>query len=62
MKLLKMLALSYLIKTLLVGIAWLFIPDLPSRAMSLVRSTWARFDVGASNVPAPAVAVPKSAP
>ena len=37
MKALKILAISYLIKTLLVGIAWFFVPDLPQRTATFVR-------------------------
>jgi hypothetical protein len=33
---LKLIALGYAVKTLLVGIAWVLIPDLPDRAVSLV--------------------------
>jgi hypothetical protein len=36
---LRILALCYLVKTLLVGIAWLAVPDLPRRLQSFVRST-----------------------
>jgi hypothetical protein len=28
------------VKTLLVGIAWLMVPDLPQRAMAKARETW----------------------
>jgi hypothetical protein len=37
---LKIVAVVYLVKTLLVGIAWLVIPDLPQRAMTMARETW----------------------
>jgi hypothetical protein len=37
---LKILAVSYLIKTLVVGVAWLAIPDLPQRAASRMREAW----------------------
>jgi hypothetical protein len=37
---LKILALSYAVKTVLVGIAWLVVPDLPQRAMGAARETW----------------------
>jgi hypothetical protein len=33
-------AFGYLIKTLIVGVAWLVIPDLPERAATHVRETW----------------------
>jgi hypothetical protein len=36
---LRIVALCYLVKTLLLGIAWLAVPDLPHRLQSLVRST-----------------------
>ncbi len=38
---LKVLAVSYLVKTLLVGIAWVLVPDLPDRAISVLRATFA---------------------
>lgn len=41
MKALKLFALSYLIKTIVVAIAWLFIPDLPARATAFARESWA---------------------
>ncbi len=37
---LKIVAVVYLVKTLLVGIAWLIVPDLPERALTKVRQTW----------------------
>ena len=37
---LKIVAVIYLVKTLLVGIAWLVVPDLPERAMTKARETW----------------------
>jgi hypothetical protein len=37
---LKILAVVYIVKTLLVGIAWLVVPDLPQRAMAKARETW----------------------
>lgn len=37
---LKILALSYLLKTLFVGIAWLMVPDLPERAGAKARAFW----------------------
>ena len=36
---LRILALCYLVKTLILGLAWLAVPDLPQRLQSLVRST-----------------------
>jgi len=66
MKALKLVAISYLIKTLLVGIAWFFIPDLPQRASTFVRRACGFVDPApASAEPAPpeapvAAAVPAS--
>lgn len=37
---LKVVAVVYLVKTILVGIAWLVVPDLPQRAMTKARETW----------------------
>ena len=37
---LKIVAVVYLVKTLLVGIAWLVVPDLPQRAITKARETW----------------------
>ena len=39
-KTLKLIALGYVVKTLLFGIAWIFVPDLPQRTASVVRDTW----------------------
>lgn len=38
---LKIVALVYAVKTLLVGIAWIAVPDLPERASAKARETWA---------------------
>jgi hypothetical protein len=38
---LKLIAAIYLVKTLLVGVAWLIVPDLPERALHHARATWA---------------------
>ena len=46
MSLLKIIAVIYLVKTLLVGIAWLFVPDLPQRAMTKARETWVSISEG----------------
>ena len=46
----RLIAVSYAVKTALVGLAWLAIPDLPERAMTVARQTWAR--VTASDSPA----------
>jgi hypothetical protein len=40
MKLLKIYAISYAIKTILFGIAWLFIPDLPQRTSAAIQQAW----------------------
>lgn len=37
---LKLIAVGYLVKTILFGIAWLMVPDLPQRAMTKARQTW----------------------
>jgi uncharacterized membrane protein YdcZ (DUF606 family) len=37
---LKVIAISYAVKTVLFGIAWIFIPDLPQRAATAARDTW----------------------
>jgi hypothetical protein len=37
---LKLIAVGYLVKTILVGIAWLIVPDLHERAMAKARETW----------------------
>ena len=39
---LRLIAVVYAVKTLLIGIAWLVVPDLPERAASQVRQTWER--------------------
>ena len=39
-KTLKVLALSYLVKALLFGLAWLVVPDLPQRTAAKVREAW----------------------
>ena len=39
---LRLIAVVYAVKTLLIGIAWLVVPDLPERAASQVRQTWQR--------------------
>jgi hypothetical protein len=54
---LKIIAVVYLVKTLLVGIAWLIVPDLPQRAMTKARETWTAVSGGGElikkNVPEP---------
>ncbi len=37
---LRMVAVVYAVKTLLIGLAWLVVPDLPERAATHVRETW----------------------
>jgi hypothetical protein len=54
MKVMKILAISYLIKTLLVGIAWLFIPDLPQRAQAMFQRMWYGTEAAAASAPVPA--------
>ncbi len=39
-RILKVLVVTYAVKTLLVGIAWLAVPDLPQRAADKARQTW----------------------
>jgi hypothetical protein len=39
---LRMVAVVYAVKTLIIGIAWLVIPDLPERAATHVKQTWER--------------------
>jgi hypothetical protein len=39
-KTLKVLAVSYLVKTLLFGLAWLAVPDLPQRTAAKLRAAW----------------------
>ena len=58
MKALKLLAWSYLIKTILFGIAWLLVPDLPHRAAGLARRAWSAVDRRAPEVHAPAAVPP----
>ncbi len=38
---LKIVAVIYLVKTLLIGAACLVVPDLPERTMTWARQTWA---------------------
>jgi hypothetical protein len=39
---LRLIAIGYAVKTLIIGIAWLAVPDLPERAAMHVRQTWQR--------------------
>jgi hypothetical protein len=41
-KMLKLIAVGYVVKTALIGLAWLAIPDLPERALAMARQTWNR--------------------
>jgi hypothetical protein len=64
MRALKILAISYAIKTLLVGIAWLFVPDLPQRAATFVRRACGLVEpapVTAPPAPPPAAPAPAQA-
>lgn len=47
---LKLIAIGYVIKTVVFGAAWLAVPDLPQRAMDTARQAWVW--VGGSPVPA----------
>lgn len=48
-KTLKLIALGYVVKTALVGLAWLAIPDLPERAVAMARYTWSRVTAAGAN-------------
>jgi hypothetical protein len=37
---LKIIAVGYVVKSVLFGVAWLIVPDLPQRAMDKARETW----------------------
>ena len=39
-RLVRILVISYAVKTLLLGLAWILVPDLPERALGLARSTF----------------------
>jgi hypothetical protein len=39
---LRIVVLTYLVKTLLLGVAWLVVPDLPQRAAEKARHLFAR--------------------
>ena len=53
---LKLIAISYAVKTVVFGVAWLAIPDLPERAATHARSAWAW--ASGSPSPAPLTAAP----
>jgi hypothetical protein len=40
-RMLRLLAVSYLVKTAFLGLLWLAIPDLPQRASTTARAAWA---------------------
>jgi hypothetical protein len=48
-KTLRLVAVSYIVKTALVGLAWLIVPDLPERALAVARQTWSRVSSAASS-------------
>jgi hypothetical protein len=50
---LKLIAVGYAVKTLLLGLAWLVVPDLPARAANKARQTWSAV-AGRSEPPADA--------
>ena len=57
---LKLIALGYVVKTLVFGVAWLAIPDLPERALAHARLAWSRVSgAKAQAAVAPAVAAPR---
>jgi hypothetical protein len=37
----KMIAVVYLVKTLVIAAAWVAVPDLPERATAKARAAWA---------------------
>ena len=37
---LKLIGLGYVVKTIVFGVAWLIVPDLPQRAATRARATW----------------------
>ena len=41
-KTLRLVAITYIVKTVLIGLAWLTVPDLPDRAFAVARQTWSR--------------------
>jgi hypothetical protein len=55
---LKLIAIGYIVKTVVLGTAWLVVPDFPQRAMDALRQTW----VWAGGSPAPAQPHPPPAP
>ena len=57
---LKLIAIGYVVKTVVFGAAWLVIPDLPQRAMDTARQAWA-WAGGAPAVAAQPATVPAAA-
>ena len=57
-KMLKLVAIGYVIKTAAVGVAWLLIPDLPERAAAGARQAWVW--AAGSAAAAPPAATPAS--
>ena len=55
---LKVIAIVYVVKTVVFGAAWLVVPDLPQRAMDSARQAW----VWAGGSPTPAPAQPHRPP
>ena len=47
-RMLKIIALSYVVKTALIGAAWLAVPDLPARAQAKARQVWSGLATGAA--------------
>ena len=39
-KTLRLVAFGYVVKTVILGIAWLAVPDLPQRTLQMVQETW----------------------
>jgi hypothetical protein len=57
---LKLIAIGYVVKTVVFGAAWLVIPDLPQRAMDTARQAWA-WAGGSPTATAPPASVPAAA-
>lgn len=61
---LKIIAIGYVVKTVVFGAAWLVIPDFPQRAMDTARQAWV-WAGGSPTAPphaVPAAAAPVTAP
>jgi hypothetical protein len=56
MKILKIYAISYAVKTILFAIAWLFIPDLPQRTTVAMKQAWEWVAPVPQEIAAPAAA------